>query len=65
MFTGKRQRWTHEENQVLQEIFHEEITDHTKVSSDKIRKAMLRLPNRSEAMVRTKINNMATGKSKK
>jgi hypothetical protein len=63
----KRKRWSPEEIEALKQAFGEQISNKQNVPTEEIRNAKKRfkiLNDRSEAMIRTKINNIKLGKEK-
>ncbi|WAR10184.1 MYLK-like protein [Mya arenaria] len=66
--TGSKKRWSKEEESALREAFDIQIKMQKNVSTMEIRKAQKCYPvlqGRSEAVIRTKINNIKLGKNKK
>ncbi|XP_052230128.1 uncharacterized protein LOC127844152 isoform X2 [Dreissena polymorpha] len=66
--TGSKKRWSKEEESALREAFDIQIKMQKNVSTMEIRKAQKCYPvlqDRSEAVIRTKINNIKLGKYKK
>jgi hypothetical protein len=63
----KRKRWTEEEERELAQAFSRQIEEKSTLSTSDIRNAQKRskiLSNRSEAVIRSKINNIVLGKTK-
>lgn len=64
----KRKRWTQEEEKDLISAFKQQISERKNVKTDEIeaaRKKFKSLNDRSEAVIRSKVNNIILGKLKK
>lgn len=67
ILSGQRTRWSDAENSAIAEFFADEIKNHKKVTAAKIREVKEVYPclsARSDAQIRTKINNIVLHKSK-
>lgn len=62
---GGRERWTEEENEIITREFKLEIRKQKKVRASKIREVQQKYKlEHSEAKIRSKISNYASGKAK-